>query len=70
MGWEVDVDEQDEANAQADDALYNGRSRPREPDPYPDTGEAQAFVAQWAKAEVLGLDPATLHMLEAGCLEL
>jgi len=64
------MDERDEFNRQADDALYGPDGTPREADVYPDSDEAVAIIEQWQEAEALGVDPATLHLLETGGLEL
>jgi len=62
--------EQDDFNREADDAVYDERGVPRDPDAYPDSDEARAFAAQWMEAEELGVDPATLDLLDSGKLEL
>jgi len=64
------VDEQNEFNRRADEALYDERGYSREPDLYPDGDEAQRVLAHWQEAEALGMDPATLDLLDSGHLEL
>jgi len=64
------MNEQDTFNREIDDVLYDEDRSAGELDTYPDSDEARAFVAEWAEAEALGVDPVTLHLLESGSLEL
>ncbi len=64
------MNDQDAFNREIGEALYDEHGVPREPDTYPDTAEARAFMDEWAEAEALEVDPSTLHLLESGNLEL
>ena len=64
------MNEQDKANREADECVWRADGSPRDPDGYPDGDEAREALAQWMEAEVLGVDPSTLDMLDSGNLEL
>jgi len=67
---EARMHEQDDFNREADDAIYDEHGVPRDLDAYPDSEEAKAVLARMAEAEGLGVDPATLDLLDSGDLGL
>lgn len=64
------MDEEKLFNREVDDVLYDARGRLRDPDVYPDSLEGRAELARWQEAEAMGMDPATVDLLDSGQLGL